>query len=124
MARLACFDKAFPAKKNSAPQVATAEQFAYARRIEGAFLDAGINLTATIIEKPHSKEDRRKRFPMLLIMGHLNRVHVHQIQTRLGVIGEARKLGLKEVEFFGKTAGSWIFDLSRSPTCSQEFCFE
>lgn len=113
MARLACFDKAFPAKKNSAPQVATAEQFAYARRIEGAFLDAGINLTATIIEKP-----------MLLIMGHLNRVHVHQIQTRLSIIGEARKLGLKEVEFFGKTAGSWIFDLSRSPTCSQEFCFE
>lgn len=124
-ARLACFDKAHPARA-SKPQIgaATAEQFGYAQRLEKLFLEAGINLTATIFEKPHSKADRRKNFPALVIMGHINRVDVHHIQSKLGVIGEARKLGLKEVEFFGKTAGSWIFDLSRSPTCSQEFCFE
>lgn len=111
----------------AAAPVLTDNQADLRGRLDHAFLEAGINFQASAVAS--AKDPGAigiKNVPLLIISGNgVGRTSVYQIQTRLGVLDDARTAGYKTVMFFNMIdASKYVFDVSKpGQVCARDLCF-
>lgn len=106
----------------------TPDQSTLRTSLDTAFLKAGVRVTVEAISDPRGVTvPKGAKLPVLLIWnGYLSRPDIYQIQSKLDVIGEARKAAFGTVIFYsaGGTGSLYAFDVSRTgQTCSRDLCF-
>lgn len=109
----------------------TGDQSALRGRLDHAFLEAGANLQVLVVSDPKSTiVPKGSKFPVLLLWTQalLGRPDVYQIQTKLDVLNEARKVAFGTVVFYGAsvsgTGSMYSFDVSKpGQSCARDLCF-
>jgi hypothetical protein len=97
----------------------------YAGQLDKLLLETGIGgIEVFVADEKHKTTLKSEQYPSLTVFGFLDRSIVYKMAADLDVIGDARRLGFKTVDFYSKTSeGRWLFDLSKRPSCDRGICF-